>query len=256
MKINPQIRSKSTSPRYIEIDFFRGMAILMMIIFHTSFDLNLFKITQLPIFTNPFWLVYRESGVFMFLSISGFCLYLEHRSKIRWKRFWIRFGKLILAGSLITFATHYYDPPRTIWLGILQFFALASLFGLFFLRYYRLNLILGVLIIALGFIGNANEAQNFMGFAFTWLGFGTMHLHTLEIFPMIPFFGYFLVGMFMGRYFLEDENREYLIVNLSPQNSSVKFVSFFGKYSLIIYLIHQPIILGIISLLTHKSLLG
>ncbi len=252
------MQKQSSSPReirpqarYLEIDFFRGIAIAMMLLFHGLFDLSLFKLAELPLFSNPFWLVYRETAVFIFLSVSGFCLYLEHREQIRWKRFWLRFFKLSLAGALITVATHSYDPSRTIWLGILQFFALASLLGLFFLRFDRLNLIIGVLIIALGFIGNVNEAPHFISPGLTWLGFGTMRLATFEIFSLIPFFGYFLIGIYLGRYFLKQKNEDYFLLKLNGQHLSVRGISFMGKYSLLIYLLHQPIFLGLLSLLAQ-----
>lgn len=244
MKEQPPVDSKpSFHRRYIEIDFYRGVAILMMILFHALFDLNLYQITSLPIFTNPFWLVYRETGVFIFMSVSGFCLFLEHHKKIRWKAFWIRFFKLMAAGGLITLATYYYNPTKTIWLGILQFFAGASLLGLFFLKFQKSNLILGILIVALGFIGNANEAKNFIHPGFTWLGFGTMQLETFEIFPLIPFFGYYLIGIYLGQYFL-GHKEDYFILKLNGQSSGVRFTSFMGKHSLLIYLIHQPILVG------------
>lgn len=250
MKTNPSSRGKNSGhPRYLEIDFWRGLAILMMIVFHFCFDLNLMGFAHLPIFTNPFWLVYREFGVFIFLGISGFCLVLEHMNGIRWKLFWKRFIKLFLAGALITLGSYYYDPPKTIWLGILQFYALASLLGLYFLRWERFNLILGLLIIALGFIGNANEAKNFMGLYWTWLGFGTMHLHTLEIFPLIPFFGYFLVGIYLGKKLIPGHSSDHFFFTIAPEKKLNHFVAFFGKYSLFVYLAHQPILIGLLYLI-------
>lgn len=234
--------------RYLEIDFLRGVAILMMILFHFLFDLSLFKIAQVPIFTNPFWLLYREAGVFVFMAVSGFCLVLEHQNQIRWKLFWKRFIKLLLAGALITIATYYYNSSKTIWLGILQFFAFSSLLGLYFLRFEKLNLVLGVLIIALGFIGNINEAPNYIGPAFTWMGFGTMHLSSLEIFPLIPFFGYVLVGIYMGKILIPRKTMDYFLISIPPQNPLTHFIAFFGKHSLLIYLIHQPILLAILYL--------
>ena len=249
MKIKPLTDSKSSKhKRYLEIDFLRGVAILMMIVFHFLFDLALFKIANFPIFSNPFWLVYRETGVFIFMSVSGFCLYREHHEKILWNRVWKRFLKLMLAGACITIATYYYSPDKTIWLGILQFFALAGLLGLFFLRFDRLNLILGVLIIAFGFIGKVNEAPNYMGPLFTWVGFGTMHLNTFEIFPIVPFFGYYLIGIYLGKKLSEAKDQDHYLIHINPHNEWIRFIAFFGHYSLLIYLIHQPILLGILYL--------
>jgi len=235
--------------RYLEIDFWRGLAICMMIVFHFCFDLRFMGFARIPIFTNPFWLLYRESGVFIFLAISGFCLVLEHGQGIRWKRFWIRFAKLAIAGGLISLATYYYDAPKTIWLGILQFYALASLLGLYFLRWERLNLLLGVLIIGLGFIGNVNEAKNFIGAPWTWLGFGTMSLSTLEIFPLVPFFGYFLVGIYLGKRLIPNHAGGPFFLEIPPQPPLTRFVAFCGRHSLLVYLLHQPFLLGILYLL-------
>ncbi len=246
MKKNNLSPSESTAhKRYFEIDFWRGLAICMMIVFHFCFDLNFMGFAKIPIFSNPFWLVYREFGVFIFLGISGFCLVLEHQNGIRWKLFWKRFLKLFIAGGLITLGSYYYDPSKTIWLGILQFYALASLLGLYFLRWEKFNLLLGVLIVALGFIGNANEAKNFMGIYWTWVGFGTMHLSTLEIFPLVPFFGYFLVGIYLGKKLLPT-HPDYFFHEIAPESPLNRFFAFFGRYSLLTYLLHQPILIGLL----------
>ena len=47
--------NKGQTQRYIMIDSLRGIAVLLMIIFHFGFDLNGFRFVRIDFSANPFW---------------------------------------------------------------------------------------------------------------------------------------------------------------------------------------------------------
>ena len=59
--------------RYPEIDMVRGVAILMMILFHTLFDLNYFQIVSLEIYSG-FWHYFAFATASLFLLVVGISL--------------------------------------------------------------------------------------------------------------------------------------------------------------------------------------
>ncbi len=237
--------------RYLELDLFRGLAILMMVLFHILFDLNMYGVTHLPLFSHPFWMVYRETISFLFLGLVGFCLYLEHQNGIRWKAFGRRTLRIAVGAFLVSIGTYIFDPHHFIYFGILHFIVAGSLVALAFLHKPRLSLILGIYILAFGYIGHINDPRHSLPYL-GWVGFGTSAMQTLECFPFIPFFGYVLMGLALAAQTLS-RNKDYLFVKIPPQGdqSWLRFLSFLGKHPLAIYLVHQPILIGIIHLATH-----
>ena len=77
---------------------------------------------------------------------------------------------------------------------------------------------------------------------FLWLGFVPQNLQTLDYFPLLPWLGVMSLGIFMGGLFYQNYNRSFNIPDIS-QFSIVKLFNFLGKHSLLIYIIHQPILL-------------
>ena len=59
------------------IDSLRGLAIILMIIFHFFFDLSLLEIQKTD-FHSPFWLIFGHFIRFTFLILVGFSLYLSY----------------------------------------------------------------------------------------------------------------------------------------------------------------------------------
>ena len=87
-------------------------------------------------------------------------------------------------------------------------------------------------------------------FEFPWLLWDGMipnNLYTVDYFPIFPWFGLVLIGVWFGNTFYEDYKRKLPIPELS--NIIISIFSFLGRNSLVIYLIHQPILLAVIYVL-------
>ncbi len=70
----------------------------------------------------------------------------------------------------------------------------------------------------------------------------------VDFFPLIPWFGVVLLGVFLGNLLYADNKRQFPLPawgDFFPFNA----LEFMGRHSLVIYMIHQPIILLVLYLL-------
>jgi uncharacterized membrane protein len=132
--------------------------------------------------------------------------------------------------------------------GILHFIGLAIILQYPFLKYnkkYRyLNLAVGVIFIIVG------TYLSMFTFNFTWLlwlGFVPQNLFTLDYFPLLPWFGVVSMGIFFASILYRGYKRRYKLPNLSNK-LPVRILTFIGRHSLVIYFIHQPILIGVLYL--------
>lgn len=229
--------------RLWEVDLLRGIAIILMIIFNYSFALYYLNIF---ILNGGFlyWYVLPRFIGGMFIFISGLSLTLMYsqikQKKDTHKKFFSRGLQIFGFGILITIVTFLTFPNAFIIFGILHFIGISIILGQFFLKYKKLNLLLGLLLIAIGFY-----LQNF-SFNFPWLlwlGFIPKNFYTFDYWPILPWFGVTLLGIFFGNLLYKNGKRKFKIRDFSNE-ITVKFLSFLGKHSLTIYLLHQPLLIA------------
>jgi uncharacterized membrane protein len=238
--------------RFWEIDFFRGSAVIMMILYHFIFDLSFFGLYPLNIFSGFFWILPRIIAS-MFIFLVGISLYLSYTRaemtetsihEIDFFYKYLRRGVWIFSlGLLITLVTWIFVRADFIIFGILHFIGLAIILQYPFLRYtwrYKyFNLIVGLILIAAG-LYLAFFTFNYNGLL--WLGFIPQNLQTLDYFPLLPWLGVMSLGIFFGSIFYQNYNRKFKIPDLN-QHSPIRLFSFLGRHSLLIYLFHQPILI-------------
>jgi uncharacterized membrane protein len=228
--------------RFWEIDVLRGFAIINMIIFNYSFALNYLGILNIDLGISY---AVAIASTFIFISGISMTLSFNNNKKKYHKKFTIRGLKIFFWGLVITTITFFSFPEAFVVFGILHFIGVAVILGQFFLKFKKLNLILGLLILILGFY-----LQSFR-FDFPWLlwlGFFPTNFFTFDYFPILPWFGVTLLGIFFGNRLYKNGKRSFKIKDLS-NFSVVKLLSFLGKKSLFIYLMHQPVLILILLLL-------
>ena len=238
--------------RFWEIDFLRGIAIIMMVSYHFTFDLNFFGIDSINIYSGFLW-IFPRIVASMFIFLVGLSLYLSYTRAemsgkfIHEKDFFFKYLKrgmwIFSLGLLITLTTWIFVRDDFIIFVILHFIGLAIILQYPFLRfnwrYKYLNLVLGLIFIGAGLY------LSFFTFSFSglmWLGFIPQNLQTLDYFPLLPWLGVMSLGIFIGGIFYQNYNRNFKIPDIS-QFSLVKLFNFLGRHSLLIYVIHQPILL-------------
>ncbi|NNG13660.1 MAG: DUF1624 domain-containing protein [Gammaproteobacteria bacterium] len=214
-----------------------------MFVFHFSFDLNYFGVVSIQFLEDPFWLNFRRFIVSLFLLLVGISLHLATRKGIRWQSWSRRMALLLVYAGLVSLGSWMMFPETFIYFGILHFIALASILGLLFTRLYWVNLLLGIFIILLD-INYSNALFNAP--YLQW--FGLMpHLPTTEDYvPLLPWFGVVLIGMFIGKTLFDDDPMGWLSWN--SQQPVVRWLAFGGRHSIHIYMLHQPVFIGLLSL--------
>lgn len=235
------------SQRIATIDILRGIAILMMFVFHFSYDLNLFGYVTINFLEEPFWATFRVFIVSSFLLLVGISIILADRKKIDSQRFIYRMAKILTYALVVTLGSYVMLPESFIYFGILHFILAASVLGLLFRKYYWFNLILGIGLLILDTVASHSLFDNPL---INWIGFTTQLPYTEDYVPLVPWFGVVLIGMFIGRRWFNGNTPAWL--NWQASNPATKTLAFGGRYSLHIYVLHQPIFIGVISMITGR----
>ena len=231
--------------RIWELDVFRGICILGVIAVHFIYDLvELYGIIDWKY--PPIFAFVKSWGGVLFVMLSGICATLGSRS--------VRRGLIVIASGLLITAVTFgmykfgFDQSIIIYFGVLHCLGTCMvLWALFKKCPTWLLAILGVAMVAAGLYLRGKSTVDFY-----WLipvGFVPPRFYTSDYFPLLPNFGFFLLGAVLGRTVYR--KKESLLPMVSDRNVFVRFFSFCGRQSLLIYLAHQPILALICTLLSR-----
>ncbi|UCF49290.1 MAG: DUF1624 domain-containing protein [Thermoplasmatales archaeon] len=241
---------KKSFERFWEIDLLRGIAVIMMIVFHLLYDLNYFNIYNLSLYSGYFLIYVYLIGTFFFLLV-GISLTLSYNkakvslTKGELKLKFIKRGlKIFGLGLLITIISFYFLDEGFVIFGVLHCIGLSIILAYPFLNLRNFNLLLGIIFIFFGIILK-QFSFNFQWLV--WLGFKPIKFYTIDYFPLLPWFGVILIGIFIGNTLYPNHIRIFKFRKI-PEIKAIRLFTFLGQYSLIIYFIHQPILLSIIYL--------
>jgi uncharacterized membrane protein len=241
--------------RYPEIDLMRGIALVLMIIYHTLFDLNFFSIFTIDLYTG-FWRLYAYAGASLFLLIVGVSLtisraraerYLDARSLA--KKFVLRGAKIFCLGLLVTLATWWYLREGYVIFGILSVIGVSVLCSPIFFRFGKKNVIIGFSCIVIGWIFTTINGP-------IWLlpfGIHPAAFWSVDYTPIFPWFGVVLIGIALGEVLYPGGIRSFALPKFPT--TAIAPLTFMGRHSLVIYLIHQPLILAVLYLITGAPVL-
>lgn len=221
------------------IDAMRGTAICLMIVYHAAFDLNWFHIIDADFNHDRFWLVFRDLIVSAFLLLVGVSLVLAHRAGISRTRFWRRIALVGACALLVTLGSYVTFPKTFITFGILHCIVVSSILGWPLVRYPRIALIVGIVVIV---VGVAIGVPLFDLRWLNWVGLMTYRPATEDYVPLLPWFGVVLVGISIGWWLLE--RRKQALQRIS--RASPEWLTWLGRHSLLVYMVHQPIMVGLL----------
>ncbi len=229
--------------RIWELDAFRGICILAMVLVHLVYDLV--ELYSLIPWEYPRWFRFvKDWGGVLFILVSGISATLGSRS--------VRRGLVVLlCGMVCTGVTCGMYRLDMAGKGILIYFGVLHCLGCCMLLWALLRRLptaalagIGALLIALGFYLRGQL------FSFSWLmplGFLYPGFQSSDYFPLILNLGFFLAGAALGRLIYPEKKT--LLPQVNAQNPIVRFLTLCGRHSLWIYLLHQPILSGITMLI-------
>ena len=231
-----------TGSRLGRLDIARGFALIAMAIYHFGWDLEFFGYLVQGSASQGWWRIFARCIASSFLFLVGFSLVLAHSRAIRWRPFLKRLLQVVVAAAAITLLTWLFMPQGFIFFGILHQIALASLLGLLFLRMpVWLTIPLAALVIATPYYF---RAEFFNHPALWWVGLSTVNPVSNDYVPLFPWFGAVLLGMAAARLMQATGLLRLLQGGIKPQWLERGLI-FIGRHSLIFYLVHQPILIGL-----------
>lgn len=230
------------------IDELRGLSIVFMIIFHIIYQLVLWLSMPEELLYHPIVRLIQFGAQFLFISIAGIsCSF----SRSNLKRGMI----CILYGTIITIVTFLFIPEERIILGILHFMGISIvIYTLINKQIIKINAIVGLMVAMLLFIishvyvytynaevvtaiTKVNSIHYLWSKGFlTLLGMPSPNFYSSDYFPLVPWFFLFLAGSFVGKMLSHQRDNPFIT------KSRIRVLSFLGRHSLIIYLLHIPII--------------
>ncbi|KKB10179.1 hypothetical protein VE26_01395 [Devosia chinhatensis] len=231
-------------PRLPIIDIARGVAIVAMVIYHLSWDLSFYGFMPVDVGYDPGWVFFARSILFSFMFLVGVGLVLGHGDGVRWTSFWRR--TLFVAGGalLITLGTWIMFPESFVYFGVLHAIALFSILALPFLfTPIWLTALAGVAIVALHFLFHD---PLFNAVALSWIGFWEVPPLTNDLVPVFPWLGVVLGGIVVAR-LVRGSTAEARLASVQPRNRLSRVLGWMGRWSLVIYLVHQPLLLAVIA---------
>ena len=242
-------------PRRIAlIDIARTVAIIAMVVFHFTYDLELFGFAPRGTMASPEWIRFAKIIASSFIFLSGVSLVLGSLTgPIVARKYLKRLAMIGCAAIAVTLGTYFAMGSAFVRFGILHLLFVSSILGLLFLnRPFWTAACLGAVLLALPYFTN----WPFLGSnIWLWLGQTKETMPPMvDYIPLIPWFGMFLLGMSCAQLLHRLGRWPAIAGVLSSDGTLVRALSWPGQHSLAIYLIHQPVLFGSVSL--ARSLMG
>lgn len=221
---------KPLQQRLVWVDALRGLAIVLMVIFHFCYDLRYFGYVDWDVPNGPNWWPFRYLIVTLFVFTVGISLSLAHKQQLDLPLFLKRLVQLVAASMAITLVSILVFPDSWIYFGILHFIAAASVLGVGLVAHPKTALGLSVFFL-FGFWLEVLPGS----WPFEWFAF-LLPDRTEDFVPLIPWLGIVFLGI--GLAGILPVNRGFDL----PMNPAIRPLAATGRRGLVIYLLHQPLL--------------
>lgn len=245
-------KSAAKSNRVGLLDEIRGFAIICMVVYHAMYDLKFIFELDIPFFFENWFDVIRDifAGTFIFIS-GAVCRYSRNNMKRGIQCFFI--------GMIMTFVLPFFTGG-TIMFGILHFLGISMMiFGLAENIFDVLPATVGVIICAVLFVLTMGVSDGFIGVGGVFelalprkaydvgvlfpLGLHSDYFRSSDYFPMLPWFFVFVAGSYFGVWAKNGSLPKFFYP------THCKWLATVGRYTIWIYVLHQPILYLIFSLI-------
>jgi uncharacterized membrane protein len=238
------------STRFDRLDALRGLAMVWMTAYHFAFDLNHFKFIQQNFYTDPVWTWQRTCIVSMFLFCAGVGQAVAVHQGQSWQRFWRRWAQVAGCALLVSAGSYLMFPKSWIYFGVLHGIAVMLIVVRLSAGWGAWLWLAGALAIATKFIAayamNTPALVDFSSIfdakALNWLGIVSKKPITEDYVPLLPWLGVMWWGMAAGQWLLARAPQV-----LQGAVGAAKPLTVLGHWSLSYYMLHQPVLIGLLS---------
>ena len=239
------------SQRLDRIDLLRALAMVWMTVYHFCFDLDHFGLIDQDFYRDPFWTWQRTAIVSLFLFTAGLSQAVAVHQGQSWSRFWKRWAQVAGAALLVTAGSLVMFPNSFIYFGVLQGIAVMLIVVRLTAGWGVWLWPLGALAIGAKFaaplaISAVPALEVLNGPALNWLGLISRLPRTEDYVPLIPWLGVMWWGLASGRWVLA-HRPQWLGAEDAPATGLKRAGVWMGRWSLSYYLVHQPVLLGVVS---------
>lgn len=226
--MNQKIENRENSKiRYPFVDLIRGIAVVLMIYFHFFYDLNQFKYVEIDFFREPFWFYLPRLIVTLFLFAVGLSLTITHSRHFAMRPYLRRLAKIGVGAAAISISTYFMFPKNWVYFGTLHCIFFCTLLCTPLINKKMLALIFSIIIFSLEFSGYG-------------IPFWSLPHPSMDYIPVFPWVAVSFLGLFAHKLKIHEIK--------TPQNIVTRPILLLGRNAFVIYIIHQPIMFGLISL--------
>lgn len=241
-----------SSPRYDSVDALRGLAMVWMTVFHFCFDLSHLGFWPQDFRGDPVWTLQRTAIVSLFLFCAGLGQAIALQQGQGWRRFgrrWLQIAGcalLVSAGSFVMF------PRSFIYFGVLHGMAVMLLIARGTAGWGRWLWLAGLVAVALPPLAQqllagawSETAPSFNGRALNWLGLVSRKPFTEDYVPVLPWLGVLWWGLAAGQWAMAAGAR----AGGAPFGrlpGAFQPLALLGRWSLSYYMLHQPVMIGLL----------
>lgn len=226
-------KAKNTKNRIWELDFLRGIALILMIYFHIIYDLNELYNVNVSYSSGINYFIGKFSAI-LFMLLSGISSWFS-KSNVK------RGLKVAGIAIILTIITHLYDPAFGIKFGILHLLGTCMLLSPLLIKLNKnLLILLGSSVILLDrLISGINPLTNI----FFPFGVYNSSFSSSDYYPLIPWMGIFIYGLALGKMLYANKQ------SLLPFTPKDNIINIAGRHTLTVYLAHQPVIMAVLYLI-------
>ncbi|MGA8515874.1 MAG: heparan-alpha-glucosaminide N-acetyltransferase [Burkholderiaceae bacterium] len=241
--------SPQPRPRFNRLDALRGVAMVWMTVYHFAFDLNHYRWIKQDFYRDPVWTWQRTCIVSLFLLCAGAGQAVGRHQGQSWQRFGRRWAQIAACALLVSAASYAMYPKSFIYFGVLQGIAVMLIIVRLTAHWGAWLWLLGAVAIATKFIAAYALAtwttlQFLNAKPWNWLGLISVKPITEDYVPLIPWLGVMWWGVAATQWLLRA--RPALLTGAVP--AGTRWLVWLGCWSLVYYLLHQPVMIGLLEL--------
>lgn len=243
-----------TRKRLYWVDNARAIAMISMIVYHIMWDLVYLYGVKAEWYHGKMAFIWQQSICWTFIFLAGFCSHISKRP--------IKQGMIInFWGIVIMAVTQVFMPGNGVWFGVLTLIGSCYLLvGILHRVFDKIPAWVGVIGAVICFVITYPVSDGYIGSLglelfdlpkslyhnmFTaYLGFPQRGFSSTDYFPLIPWMFWFFCGVF-GHVLWKKYRPEIL----ESSNIRLPIISALGRYSLVIYVLHQPLIYGFLEMI-------